>query len=43
MADREIVLRTTIKAEKGFLYPTARDEKGNLIIIKVKAGRKKKA
>ena len=38
---REIVLKTNIKREKGYLYPTGTDENGNLVILKIKAGRKK--
>ena len=40
--EREIVLVTNIKRERGFLYPTGTDENGCLIIYKIKAGRKKK-
>jgi hypothetical protein len=42
MTDREVALTTTIKREKGFIYPTGTDAQGNLIILKIKAGRKKK-
>lgn len=40
--DREIVLTTNVKAEKGYIYPTSRDAEGNITILKIKAGRKKK-
>lgn len=39
---KEIIAVTEIKREKGFIYPTGTDEKGNLTIMKVTAGRKKK-
>ena len=42
MAEKEIVLKTQIKREKGFIYPTSSDENGNIVILKVKAGRPKK-
>lgn len=35
-------MTTEIKREKGFIYYTATDSKGNLTIGKAKAGRKKK-
>jgi len=38
----EIIAVTDIKREKGYLYPTGKDENGFLVIYKVKAGRKKK-
>lgn len=40
--DKRIVLRTSIKREKGFLYVTSTGSDGNLVILKIKAGRKKK-
>jgi hypothetical protein len=43
MADKEVIATTEIPREKGFIYPTGTDEKGNLTILKVKAGRKKKS
>lgn len=42
MENKEIVLETDIFAEKGYLYPTGRTEDGRLVILKIKAGRKKK-
>lgn len=41
-SDKRIILVTDIVAEKGYLYPTSRDEQGHLTILKIKAGRKKK-
>jgi hypothetical protein len=38
----EVIATTDIKREKGYIYPTGTDEEGNLTILKVKAGRKKK-
>ena len=38
----EIILRTKIKREYGYMYPSGKDENGFLIIYKVKAGRHKK-
>jgi hypothetical protein len=40
--NREIIATTDIKRERGFLYPTGTDDNGNLTIMKIKAGRKKK-
>lgn len=39
---KEVIATTEIKREKGYIYPTGTDENGNLTILKVKAGRKKK-
>lgn len=38
----ELIATTEIKREKGFIYYTGTDEKGNLTINRSKAGRKKK-
>ncbi len=32
---KEVILKTNIKREKGFLYFTAKDEDGNLIVCRV--------
>lgn len=37
----ETILITQIKREKGWIYYTSTDEKGNLTICKAKAGKKK--
>lgn len=39
----ELIAKTEIKREKGFVYFTGTDENGNLTICRAKAGRKKKA
>lgn len=39
--DKRIIFVTNIKREKGYLYPTSSDDKGNIVILKIKAGRKK--
>lgn len=33
---REVILMTTIKREKGYLYPTGTDSNGNLIVLKIR-------
>lgn len=38
----EVILKTEIPREKGFLYWVGSDDKGNLAILKTKAGRKSK-
>jgi len=38
----EVIATTEIPREKGFVYYTATDEKGNITICRAKAGRKKK-
>lgn len=38
----EVILKTSIKREKGFLYFCGTDDKGNLTIGKSKMGRKQK-
>lgn len=38
----EIIAKTKIKREKGFIYYTATDEDGMITIGRAKAGRKKK-
>lgn len=42
MSDHEVIATTDIKREKGFIYPTGTDSKGNLTILRIRAGRKKK-
>ena len=42
MSDKEVVATTDIPREKGFIYFTGTDEKGNLTIVRTKAGRTKK-
>ena len=39
----EVIATTEIPREKGYLYFTGTDEKGNITICRNKAGRKKKA
>jgi hypothetical protein len=39
----EIIATTELPREKGFIYYVGTDDKGNLMIVKSKAGRKPKA
>lgn len=42
MSEREIIATTEIPREKGFIYYVGTDDKGNLTLVKTKAGRPKK-
>jgi len=41
MTDKEIVLKTDLIRDKGYLYPTGTQD-GKIVIYKIKSGRKKK-
>jgi len=43
MAEAEIILVTEIKREKGWLYYTKTDDKGNIILCKSKMGKRGEA
>jgi len=42
MAEKEILLKTVIPREKGFIYYCGTDANGNITICRAKGGRKKK-